>query len=117
MQLTFGASTAVTIVAVCGLVTRLAQAGPADVAAAEALFREAESLWETGDHASACPKLAESQRLDPQRGTLERLGACYEATGKTASAWTTYAILFEAAQRASDKDRLKLAQDRQLALD
>ena len=45
----------------------------ADVAAAEALYREGRALMEKGDLDAACPKLAESQRLDPSSGTALNL--------------------------------------------
>jgi hypothetical protein len=60
------------------------------IAAAQALFDEARQLVKEGDHAKACPKMAESNRLDPQVGTLLNLADCYANTGKLASAWVSF---------------------------
>lgn len=57
---------------------------------AEALYREGMRLMQAGAAAEACPKLAESQRLDPALGTEFRLAECYEATGRLASAWSLF---------------------------
>jgi serine/threonine-protein kinase len=81
----------------------------ADAAAAEALFDEALKLMEAGKQAEACPKLAESQRLDPGVGTMLYLGDCYQQIGKTASAWATFREAAYAARAGGQLDREKTA--------
>jgi hypothetical protein len=73
--------------------------------AAEALFDEGRRLIEKDNAALACPKFAESQRLDPSPATLINLGSCYERLGRTATAWATYR---EAASLASYANRPSL---------
>ena len=88
------------------------QSSPAQKVAAEALFDDALKLMRAGKHADACPKLEESQRLDPGIGTLLYLGECYENVGRTASAWASFR---EAASRAGaegQSERLKSATER-----
>ena len=50
----------------------------------------------------ACPKYAESFRLDPQLGALIYLAECYEANGQLASAWGSFRQAEEMAQRRGD---------------
>ena len=88
-----------------------AQASAADRAAAEALFDQAVKLLESGDAAQACPKLEESQRLDPGVGTLLYLGDCYSRVGRSASAWATFREAEYAARSAGQSDRERIAKD------
>jgi len=79
--------------------------------AAQALFDAAKGLMKTGDYASACPKLEESQRLQASGGTLLFLGLCREGEGKTATAWTRFNDALSAARRDGRADREHSAQD------
>jgi hypothetical protein len=91
-----------------------ATAAHADDAGAQAqmLFDEGKRLMDAEDFAGACPKLAESQRLDPGNGTLARLATCHEKQGKTATAWSEFAELVTSAQRAGQADRERFARQR-----
>jgi hypothetical protein len=88
----------------------------ADQAAAEALFTEAKKLVAAGDFEHACPKFAESNRLDPGSGTLLNLGACYEKVGKLASAWGAFNEAAVTARNAGDSGRQEEAARRAAAL-
>jgi hypothetical protein len=90
--------------------------GAADQAAAEALFNEAKKLVSAGDFEHACPKFAESNRLDPGSGTLLNLGACYEQIGKLASAWGAFNEAAVTARNAGDASRQDEATRRAAAL-
>ena len=61
-----------------------------DPASAEVLFREGRTLVVLGDYAQACPKFAESLRLDYAPGTLLNLADCEEHTGRIATAWAHF---------------------------
>jgi tetratricopeptide (TPR) repeat protein len=88
-----------------------------DVALAESLFREAKRLAKDSDYQAACPKFAESQRLDPQIGTLLHLAACHEKEGRTASAWAEYNEAASLAAQAGQSDREEIARERAAALE
>src|SRR5262245_52435554 len=70
-----------------------------DAALAEELFRAAKALMTEGRNVEACPKLAESYRLDPAGGTLLTLALCHETTGRTASAWADFTNAIALAKR------------------
>jgi len=80
-------------------------------AAAQALFDQGRALLEQGLAAEACPKFAESQRLDPGIGTMLWLADCYDGAGQTASAWATFKEAAAAAALRKDP-RVKVALDR-----
>ncbi len=91
-----------------------AQSPAATKAASSQLFDDAEALSEKGEVAQACAKYAESERLDPQLGTLLHLGDCYDKLGRTASAWASFKDAVEiAAQRHDEREapaRIRLAE-------
>jgi hypothetical protein len=94
-----------------------AHAQSTDAAIAESLYRQARALMDAGRPAEACPKLAESQRLDPQLGTLLNLAVCHEQLGLTATAWSEFnAVAAQATQRNED-DRATYAREHAAALE
>jgi hypothetical protein len=83
-----------------------------DAATAEALFREGSALLDAGNAVEACPKLADSHRLDPGGGTVLVLALCYEALGRWASAWTAFHEAIAFARRDGRADREQRATER-----
>ncbi len=92
-------------------------ADAADAAASEALFNRGRQLMSEGRFAEACPKLAESPRLDPGAGTALTLAECYETQGKTATAWVTWLEAATLAKQAGQADREDFARGRAKALE
>jgi hypothetical protein len=108
------------LVAVYGVLAggaRPAHAQASEGAVAEALFRSARALVAAGDYAHACPKFAESHRLDPKLGTLMNLALCHEKEGKTASAWAEYTAAAELAGRAGQSEREHVARTSAAAME
>src|SRR6266481_6114613 len=91
---------ALTVAVALALSRESGAATPSESAAAQALFDKARQLMAAGKYTLACPKLEESQRLDPSTGTLLNLGSCYEHEGRIAAAWTKF-LEAEASARAS----------------
>lgn len=89
-----------------------ALAAPGQTSAqAEALFQEGIKLVDGGRPALGCPKLEESERLEPQVGTEFRLADCYERIGRTASAWALFVQVQGKVETAEEKTKAKARVD------
>src|SRR5687767_12831350 len=82
------------------------------LARAQILFEEGVALMKAGKHAEACPKLAQSDELDPGTGTKYRLAECYEGSGRVASAWALYVVVADESRKAARSDRQEQARKR-----
>lgn len=109
--------------ALAALISAAIQLGPrpllaagGDTATAEALFEQGKQLLRAGNAAAACPKLAESQRIDPSTGTLLALAMCHEADGRLASAWAEFTSVEARARNEGRPDREQAAHARAQAL-
>jgi hypothetical protein len=91
----------VTSLAVFGAGRAAAQ----DSAAADALFDAGLSEMKAGNYDSGCPKLAESQRLDPRPGTLFTLAECEAKGDKLATAYVHYEDYLRVFSRMAAKEQ------------
>lgn len=80
-----------------------------DAVRAEVLFEEGRRLMSAHDYAAACPRLAQSEALDPAPGTALNVALCYEQQGKLATAWAAYKTAQGLADRPGQKERLAVA--------
>ncbi len=58
---------------------------------------------ESHEYAAACPKLAESNRIDPSLGTSLWLGGCYEKIDQSALAWKAFDVAARLAHEKADE--------------
>ncbi len=86
-----------------------------DPAAADALFQKGREAAEKADWTTACPKFAESQRLDPAPGTLLNLADCEEHLGQVASAHEHFKTALETL--SANDDRIPFARSHLAALE
>lgn len=86
-----------------------------DAAAASALFDEGKAALDRGAYDEACPKLAESYRLDPAPGALFFAADCEEKRGRLATAWAKFRELDDT--MAPDDGRRQEVKTRLAALD
>ncbi|WP_437728543.1 hypothetical protein [Sorangium sp. So ce861] len=84
----------------------------AEESAAEQLFREGRALLVEQRFAEACPKLEESQRLEPSLGTKLNLAFCHERLGQVATAWVGFQEALITARTAGDAAREAFAKAR-----
>lgn len=82
---------------------------PSEQMLAQSLFEEGLSLMGQKRYAEACPKLAESQRLDPGGGTLLNLALCHELEGRLATAFTDLQAALSQARKDNRQDRIEIA--------
>lgn len=104
-----GAAIAIAIASILSL-SRTASAQSAQTTA-EVLFDEGRRLMGEKRFNEACPKLAESRRLDPGIGVALYLGECYAQNAQYASAWGAFREAANLARNAKDA-RAKVADDR-----
>jgi len=96
------AASSVLVVALAGI----ASADPAAVA--EQQFARGRALMKEHKYAEACAAFEQSQRLDPQLGTLFNVADCEVEIGKLASAWKIYR---ELAKSDPNADRRAISSD------
>jgi tetratricopeptide (TPR) repeat protein len=82
-----------------------------DPPTAAELFHQGRAALEERNYEVACPKFAESQRLDPHVGTLVSLAQCEEATGHLARARGHWQQAIDLARTLVDS-RQSVAQER-----
>jgi hypothetical protein len=99
------------------LATSVSSADAGSQAAAQALFDDARKAMAQGNYGAACPKFADSQKLDPGAGTLLNLANCYEKNGQTASAWATFKDAAAEAKKSGHADWEATARKRAAALE
>jgi hypothetical protein len=104
-------STLLAIAALVATASASAQQGR-DPVAAEALFREGREAFKKGDYETACPKFAESMRLDPAPGALFNLADCEEHAGRLATAWQRWQELVDMLRPTPEDGRFDVAQKR-----
>lgn len=92
-------------------------ATPEESALAEELFRSAKTAMDEQRWDDACPKLAESHRLEPAGGTVLTLAICHESQGKLASAWAELGEAIAFAKRDGRSNREVIARERRAALE
>lgn len=76
---------------------------------AQTLFDEGKKLMKEEKYEQACPKLAESYKLQPFTGTLLNLATCNEKWGKTATAYAQFRDALSASKKEGNSERADYA--------
>jgi hypothetical protein len=84
---------------------------------AQTLFDEGKKLMKEEKYEQACPKLAESYKLQPFNGTLLNLATCNEKWGKTATAYGQFRDALSASKKEGNADREAYARTHIAALE
>ena len=85
--------------------------GQTSEAVAESLYQDGKRYLQVEDYNHACPRLAQSYKIDPAGGTVLLLAICYEQQGKLASAWARYNDALALAKRDALEDRERRARE------
>jgi hypothetical protein len=90
------------------ILATLAGAGRAhgDTGAAEVLFRAGRDAAKRGDHAEACRKFRESNRLEPAAGTELNLAMCEEQLGNLLRAWQLFKMVADKLAPHDDRQEM-----------
>lgn len=110
------ASALVCVVVTVACATSAHAQSASEAATATELFNAGRDLMREGRLAEACPKLAESARLDAKVGTLGKLAECDEKTGHLADAYAHWQQALNLARVAHD-DREPLVREELARLD
>jgi len=106
----------VVLATVLASASAAAEPSATDKTLAQSLFDEGKELMRTRKYEAACPKFAESQRIDPSSGTLLNLALCHEQQGKVAAAWSEFKDALSDAKRDGRSDRVAGAEEHIAAL-
>lgn len=104
------------VVVACLVHGGAADAQNAERTVAQSLFEEGVRLMREKRFVEACPKLAESHKLDRAGGTILNLAICLEHEGKLASAYVAYEETRAFAKKDDNKQRIQAAEARMAVL-
>lgn len=106
------ASLAVAILTAGATWPRPARAQGGGGESAEQLFREAQSLLQSGREVAACNTFRASLSIERATGTLLHVARCHEQEGRLATALAEYEEVAERAASAGQKERASFASER-----
>jgi len=87
------------------------RAEESNVQKADRLFREGTAALDAGRFREACPKLEESQKLDPALGTQYNVALCHQKLGESVVAYRIFSEVATASHAAgkAERERASLA--------